>query len=112
MKDMEKWFVFKKEYSANNPENCIFKAYISNKDNYEIVIDENNIFGNIFLRIIKGKFVMHNLIEQEKENSKILMPLYEEYRIDNKNAIKNLEEYVKELPSDKLRSLFVLEEYK
>lgn len=99
---MLNWYEFKKLYSASHPNDCLFHAYVVDKDTYRIVIDENNIFKEIFLSIIKGTYKMYPL---EHINGQIV---YREKLINTNNAIDNLKEYINLQSSDTLKNKFIL----
>lgn len=97
-----RWFEFKKLYSANNPNDYIFRAYVADKNTYRIVCDKNNLFKNIFLSIIRGEYKMYKLNKPHNE--------YEEILINNDNIIDNIKQYINMQQSEKLKNRFMLNE--
>lgn len=96
------WYEFKKLYTASNPDDCLFHAYVADKDNYRIIIDENNIFKDIFLSIISGSYKMYPIIKKS----------YKEISINSGDAIQNLREYISLLSSDIKKNKFILQQCK
>lgn len=102
---MIKWYEFKKLYVASNTDNCMFKAYIADKDTYKIILEDNNLFSNIFLSIINGSYIMSPII-YDKEG----IPKYEYIKIDNHDAIKNIQKYISMISNNKVRQRFIFHE--
>lgn len=74
LKNMNGYYEFRK----NLGDYCVFKAYIKDEYDYNIVIDELNVFSNIFKMIIKGEYSESDF----------------NIKIDNKNAIENIKQYM------------------
>lgn len=101
---MSNWYEFKKLYSASNLDDCIFKAYVVDENTYRIITDENDLFKDIFLSIIKGTYTMSTIISDNGISK------YEDIKIDNQDAIKNLQQYIDMLSKETIKQRFKLEE--
>lgn len=99
---MSNWYEFKKLYSTANPNRCIFKAYVLDKDTYRIIIDEHNLFTEIFLSIINGTYVISPLIYDGEKTC------YDFIKINTNNAINNLQQYIDFISNDNVRKRFIL----
>lgn len=99
---MNSWYEFKKLYSASNPDNCIFKAYVVDENTYRIIIDEDDLFKDIFLSIIKGTYMMSTIVSDND------MLKYKDIKIDNQDAIKNLQQYIDMLSKETVKQRFKL----
>lgn len=96
------WYEFKKLYTASNPDDCLFHAYVADKDNYRIIIDENNIFTEIFLSIITGEYIVSPIV---LENNKLI---YNHIQINNQDAIENLKQYINNINNQNIKEKFIL----
>ncbi|MDR2869289.1 MAG: hypothetical protein LBV04_02455, partial [Deferribacteraceae bacterium] len=115
------WSLFRTYLSANvqsdKLEHIAFEALVYDKNQYHIVIDRHNLFGEIFKKIIAGTYARECIDKgllnewhekcQTDANFNISMDEYAKklFKINGNNPVKNLKEYIKWKNSDSVMTV-------
>lgn len=83
----KQWFRFKTLYSSSGNNAILFDSFVCDSNTYRVNYDENGLFTDTFIDIIKGKCKLYKKIDNNYNN-------FQELHINEQNAIDNLKKYM------------------